>query len=394
HSAALGLKVLQESGNLPIPRGFSEFIGMTTHVYSSWFSPVLLLCGGLAVMSYPVCLVWSNYRSPSDPDLSRLRQPVLIGAFISILVIPTALAWLGLGTAARWHLEYLYVIVLIVAGVSVIRARLARSLITAGILLAASIQVLAWVVPVGHWGRFFVAAASGFLPRPSSVDVGAKTVAQRIAAHDETRVRADDRRLVLFLTHEHRGMHSSAVQHYLDPAAARFFTKVAMFFDRPIDLRNYFDARYLVVASPQESLVRIGAPRESDRELRRNLALWEQMPESYRSELDRVADVRGRYGRYTIFFVRPTVRQEAIIRDLVNAAKKADPRPYAELQLDAQALVFASRVPGADSRKATMQGTAREILDRRRVLAEPLSALNAAELERFIADVRVIAGSP
>ncbi len=226
-------------------------------------------------------------------------------AFIGVIVVPVILGLVGLGSELRWHVESVYLL----AATFGIVGRLGlwgRSVALGLAAFGAVLQLLTiYAMPI---------AAPAFLrvplpevnPRPSAIPVGSEVLAFDIARHQKGVGGTRPGEFAYYLYHEHAGPHFGSVEFYLRLQGVPLASRIAGFYDRAIDVSNFFDAKYLF-----EGTGRSG--EWDDPENRRYRLLAQNLPVAFRNVLVEVSDLEARFGRFKVYYVP----RERITRDMV-----------------------------------------------------------------------------
>ena len=185
-----------------------------------------------------------------------------------------------------------------------------------------------------------------------------------------------------FLYHEHAGPHYGSVEFYLRIEGAPLATGIAGFYDRAIDVGNFFDAKYLFE----------GAGRSwqwNDPENRRYRLLAQNLPPAFRAILVEVSDVEGRFGRFKVHYVpRERVTKEMAL-EAIDTGRRLETVEANLILWDAQRIVWRARfesIPGNVALRQEIDA----FLPRVASAETRLLALNRQALERDVARIHDI----
>ena len=322
------------------------------------------------------------------PGLRSLLQPMTLAqhvtvssAFIGVIVVPVILGLVGLGRELRWHVESVYLL----AATFGIVGRLGlwgRSAALGLAAIGAVLQLLTiYAMPI---------AAPAFLrlpipevnPRPSAIPVGSEVLAFDIARHEKRVVG--------------RGQVSSpsfSIMSTQDPTSDRWSStcgwqgvplasRIAGFYDRAIDVGNFFDAKYLV-----EGTGRSG--EWNDPENRRYRLLAQNLPVAFRNVLVEVSDLEARFGRFKVYYVP----RERITRDMVlttiETGRRLETVPVNLVLWDAQRIIWRARfeaMPGNVSLRQEID----EFLQRISPAPPDLRATNRQVLQSYVTQIQEV----
>lgn len=213
-----------------------------------------------------------------------------------VVIVPAVLAFIGLGSQSRWHVEYVFYVLLTLLLATQVPVALGKRFALILIFLGAGISLFNhWIGPCcRQLGLNF--DRTDWIGRPSASHVGGTEIAQHIKDDLERSAALPDSVSLFFLYHEHRGAHFASVSHYLRSLIPGLNVKASIgaFFNRPVDIVTLFSADYWIVRSIPKS-------SETDDGETINYLQWfyanEVMLKEYLTE---IGLVEGRYGTYRI----------------------------------------------------------------------------------------------
>ncbi len=309
-STAGGLSELVRSGNLRAAASLSQALGFSLSAFTRLYPIAILitlLLMGVVLIAARMGRFWT----------SSLRYPSLIaGIVLGVLVIPIWLSYIGLGNQGRWHLEFIFVPILIGVGLTQLPTcfRYPAGSFCAAIALLAIANSYFAPLPFSRWISF---PAAEFLGRPNRVPIGMRDAASDIIRFDRSE-HSDQPRQVFFAFHEHRGAHYASLNTYLGQRDTRIRASVGAFFDRPLDLSNILESGFVALSEP------LVDSRTNDRELMRYQQLLQVAPKEYWQGLRLVSDVDGRFGRFKVFSVPPSIITSDTVDKLISQGKVLD----------------------------------------------------------------------
>lgn len=387
-NAGSGLQNLIDAGHLRRAGSIQELLGMWGHVGRLIFAPVTMVLAGI------IASCWVGWWIRRRPRFAVSDWYVFV-AVLGFVSMGIALPLLALGDQARWHLQYMPLIVAVVLMLDTTAWRsLAqrgssedkvknRSVVTRGcgwalgcLLCVGPVSGLLLtngVVAAGDLPEWSRSRQAGFFAAPDSRASGSLEIAEII----EEAVREKDRAMgqgenrspfrVAFMVHEHRGFHTGTVEWELERLGVKnvVLDRVG-FINRPIDL-DWFLRSDLIVTSSYEQL-------SSDGEAMRYQRVEEAIPELIGPGFTVFDAVQARYFRADV--LRPVdweVDWTKFVR-VLDAARASDGRESMAGYYDLQALVWACRL-GIDA-----EGDREEIV----ASAEVLAAEALPGIRRFV----------
>ena len=335
------LSALYEAGTLKPGFTMESFGRLVIGSLPLNYSPLFKVLTVVAAATYAGCLVGVPRLGSILKPLTRSQHVIVSSAFIGVITVPIILAVVGLGGELRWHIEATYLLVAVFG----ILGRFPGGARAAGLSLAALAAVLqlltiyVWPVNVPAFLRLPVPET---MPRPSAVPVGSEALARDIARHEKLVGGTKAGEFAFFFYHEHAGPHFGSVEFYLTMEGAPLTTGIAGFYDRAIDVGNFFDAKYLVE----------GVGRSAgwgDPENRRYRILAENLPAAFRDILVDVSEVDARFGRFSVHYVpRERVTRQMVL-DTIDVGRRLEGVGANVALWDAQRIIWRAKfdtVPG------------------------------------------------
>ncbi|OOZ36743.1 ArnT family glycosyltransferase [Solemya velesiana gill symbiont] len=301
-SAVSGLSGMLSSGHLVAQSTAINVASQVLEYYLLNFKVIILVCG-LAFFGLLLNKAANLFSSPrvegGGRETSRSQQLhnfVFITSVIGIILIPVVLSLIGLGGERRWHLEYIYFVLLISVLFSNIHKLMIRQMLY-GITYCIIIVLIVnqWISPSYRYIDFNY-HVTDWIGRPDSTPVGANDIARKIALDWESQSDYDDQLSLFFFYHEHRGSHFLSVAHYLEKLLPGTYitTDAGAFFNRPIRLEQVLNSDYLIIRElPSVS-------RHDDDETKMYFEWFAHSHQFFKKNTINLGTIKGRHGVYKI----------------------------------------------------------------------------------------------
>jgi 4-amino-4-deoxy-L-arabinose transferase-like glycosyltransferase len=358
-NAQSGLAILVEVGHLRLARTPADIWALVAQAAPMGYSKVALVVLPLVFAAWLLGLLRAIVRRARPTP----RGFVVAALALAIVALVVAMPMLGVGDQIRWHLQYLFVAVAFPLMLAAVPSTFLRTMLAVLVGMSALLQIAALQgAPPPPQLRAFVADAALWQGGPDPRSTGMEEIAAYVRDELPPRDAASDPRgpvRVVFLMHEHRGAHSTALAWALARVGRTdVVVERAAFFDRPIDLPMLLASDLLVVSEAE--------PMRGDRETDRHQRFEERLPGILGASGTPDREIVGRHQRLRL--LRPDLwpRDETTLARLLAAAAEADERASMRpiYELEGRLLACRYRVPIAlDPARSdeTIAGEARTI---------------------------------
>jgi hypothetical protein len=318
-SAAVGLSVLIKTGHLAVPQSIEQAIRWSVQAATANFSAAILIVSAGCLLLFLLTILVVRQRSTIADPASMTAHACLTAG---LAAVPLILAYLGLSMQLRWHLEFMFLPILLVLALNAL-PMIVRTVAGMACVAVAVLNIGASNVALLTPPAWMMSSSVRFIGPPNSKSVGVREAASDLIRFEQTHPDAQSRNLVFFAVHEHRALHSQALAHYLYWQGSHLRTAVGAFFDLPLDLHNLLEGGFLALQDPFE------APSWNDRELGRYYRWLKSAPAAFWLGLQLVSDINGRYGRFRIVFVPESLATPQLVQAMIASGKEIDGDQYA-----------------------------------------------------------------
>jgi hypothetical protein len=348
------------------------------------YSRLIVSLAGFTTMMYLGFVSGLPFLRSAIRPMTRAQHVVLSSAMIGAVGSLPVLAFSGMGGELRWHIEAVYMFVFIFAVLDQLNWRKLRLIVLAltgiaGVLQLSTLYVSPVIVP-----SFLRVPDLMALPRPSAIPIGSEILANDIARHEIAVGGTKPGDFVSFLYHEHGGPHFGSVEFYLHLEGVTLPSRVGAFWNRPVNLENIFDAKYLV-----EETARYTTPIWRDFEEERYQGLAEHFPPAFRSLLVEVSDVRGRLGRFKAYYVPREKLTREIVLDTIAIGRQLETVDSFLVFWDAQRVLWRAKFEAVEG-NTTLRDEIDAVVARSGESQSRLTPMNLQTLRDYLAKLAAI----